>query len=240
MSVEAWHFLPDDGRLRFGNRQKVVVGETLSISERPILCERGFHASRSARDALSYAPGGLLCRVSVGGEIIEDDNKLVGQERTVIWMRDATNMLRAFAREQALSVSHLWDAPQVVHEYLIGGNESIRRDARAAAWDAALAAAWDAAWDAARAAAWAAARDAARDAAWDAAWDAARGASLGAARASVQAAARGASLGAARASVQASSMDGSVNAAWYAALTASLDAARWRFEDLCLAMEHAA
>ena len=87
---------------------------------------------------------------------------------------DATEPLRSFARQCALDVIHLWDAPAVVRQYLETGDESLRDAARyaarAAAWDAAR----DAAWDAARDAAWAAAWDAARAAAWDAAWDAAR------------------------------------------------------------------
>jgi hypothetical protein len=93
-------------------------------------------------------------------------------------------VLREFARECALDVIHLWDAPQIVRDYLESGDDNLRAAARAAArvaaWDAARAAAWDAARAAARAAAMAAAGDAAwaaawaasGDAAWDAAWDA--------------------------------------------------------------------
>ena len=87
--------------------------------------------------------------------------------------------MRRFAADQALSVAHLWDMPQIVREYLTTLDESKRN----AAWDAARSAAWSAArnarnawdawdaWDAswsARSAAWNAAWDAARDAAWDA------------------------------------------------------------------------
>jgi len=75
---------------------------------------------------------------------------------------------------QALSVVHLWDAPDVVLDYLMTGDKSIR--------DAAWAAARIAARDAARYAAWAAARVAARDAARYAAWAAARAAAWDAAR----------------------------------------------------------
>ena len=94
--------------------------------------------------------------------------------------------VRLFARECASDVLHLWDAPQVVKDYLATGDESIRTAAWTAAWTAAGAAAGDAAraaaWTAARAAEGAAARAAARAAAWaaagaaegDAAWTAAR------------------------------------------------------------------
>ena len=76
--------------------------------------------------------------------------------------------IRQFARDCALDVIHLWDAPSVVKEYLETGDEKLRDAARDAAWDAAWAAAM-----AARAAAMAA-----RDAALAAAWDAARYAAI--------------------------------------------------------------
>ena len=76
--------------------------------------------------------------------------------------------IRLFARQCALDVIHLWDAPQLVKKYLKTGDEKIRDAAWDAAWAATRDAAWDAAMDAAMAAAWAAARAAARAAAWDA------------------------------------------------------------------------
>ena len=96
---------------------------------------------------------------------------------------DAEDTLRAFARRCVLDVIDLWDAPDVVREYLETGDEDLRSAAeaatRAATWAAARNAAWDAARDATRAAtqaatraaAQAATRYAARYAAWDAAWD---------------------------------------------------------------------
>ena len=53
--------------------------------------------------------------------------------------------IRRFARQCALDVIHLWNAPPIVKRYLKTGNEKLR--------DAAWAAAWAAAGDAARAAA---------------------------------------------------------------------------------------
>lgn len=44
----------------------------------------------------------------------------------VIWQYDATPVLRQFAREVALDVAHLWNAPPVVLRYLKTGDESIR------------------------------------------------------------------------------------------------------------------
>ena len=174
--MKAWHFLPTDRRLRYGGDTLVEAGHTYTTDQLPVLCESGLHASTEPLDALGYAPGPIICRVDIGGEIVDGGDKIVGTERIVIWMGDATDCLRHFARLCALDVTYLWDAPDVVLRYLHTGDESIRAAARDAAWDAT----WDATWDAARAAARDAARAAARAAAWDAArdaaWDAARAA----------------------------------------------------------------
>jgi hypothetical protein len=197
--MKAWHFVSDT--LRDG-RPVPADGEVL-VHEGPLkLCASGLHASKNILDALQYAPGSIICRVEVGGEIIHGYDKLVCSERTILWRASGEQVLGQFARMCALDVLHLWDAPDIVVQYLKTGDESIRaaaRDAsdaaRDAAGDAAGAAArtaaratdLDAAWAAARDAAWATARDAARteaaaraaarDAAWaaarDAAWDAA-------------------------------------------------------------------
>ena len=158
----AWHFLAEGSVMRDG-RIAPADGVKLVHTGDVIPCSRGLHASAHPFDALQYAPGPVLCLVECGGIIKEHGSpvvdKLACSERTIIARMDATPLLRWFARMQALSVAHLLgDAPpDVVLDYLMTGDKSIRAAARAAAWAAA------------RAAAWAAARDAARDAAWDAA-----------------------------------------------------------------------
>jgi hypothetical protein len=124
----------------------------------------------------------VLCLVECGGIVLHNSDKLVCTERTILARMDAEPLLRYYARQQALSVVHLWDAPQVVLDYLMGDD---------AALAAAGAAAWAAARDdvvdvvnraAARAVAWAAvwspatyaARAAVADAAWAAAGNSAR------------------------------------------------------------------
>jgi hypothetical protein len=176
-TVQAWHFV--NGTLRDG-RPIPADGEVLRYTGPLVMCESGLHASREPFDALQYAPGATLCLVNCSGEIVEGDDKLICTERTIIARMDATDLLRYFARMQALSVIHLWDTEpkDVLLDFLMTGDESLRAAAWAAAWDAARDAAWaaarDAAWAAARDAAWAAARDAAWAAARDAAWAAAR------------------------------------------------------------------
>lgn len=175
--MDAWYFSTETKRLRFGDDREIAVGVTHSIEGEPWLCDRGLHASVKALDALSYAPGPIVWRVRLGGTILTGDDKLCATERTYLSGGiDASETLRLFARKCALDVAHLWDAPQVVIDYLNTGDESIRAAAKEAVWagGAARDAAWDAAWGAARDAAWIAARAAARAAAWAAAWDAAR------------------------------------------------------------------
>lgn len=137
----AWHFVGPT--LRDG-RPVPPDGETL-VHEGPVqMCRSGLHASRRLTDALQYAPGSTICRVRVGDVVEEDDSKLVARERTILWrVEDADDLLHDFARRCAMDVIDLWDAPDVVREYLETGDESLRDAARAAAW----AAAWDAAGD---------------------------------------------------------------------------------------------
>lgn len=136
-------------------------------------CEAGLHASQNILDALRYALGPYIWRVKLGGTIVKDSDKAVATEHQYLWGYDATQVLFAFARREAMDVIHLWDAPDVVRRFLKTGDESLRNAAGAAAWNAAGAAARDAAWDAAGTAAWTTARDAAWVCAGDAAWDAA-------------------------------------------------------------------
>ena len=147
--TRAWHFVGDT--LRDGSPVP-ADGVLLHFDGRPIPCQQGLHASEHPFDALNFAPGPNLCLVECGGIIVPHGSpvdKIVCQERTIIARMDSTPLLRHFARQQALSVVHLWDAPQVVLDYLMG-DDAARAAARAAAWAAAWAAEWDAEWDAAR------------------------------------------------------------------------------------------
>ena len=175
----AWHFV--EATLRDG-RPIPPDGEWL-VHDGPLkLCSYGLHCSIHPFDALRYAPGPVLCRVEYGGEVITDTDKLVCSLRRIIARRDITDLLRRFAREQALSVIHLWDAPDIVRKYLETGDESLSASAWAAAWAAAWATAGATAGATARAAAGAAAGATARVAAGAAAWDAAGAAAREAAR----------------------------------------------------------
>lgn len=100
----AWHFLPEDGCVRFGRRSKIRVGQMLKRSPGKLrMCEYGLHASPTVMAALTYAPGPVLCRVRLGGTILEDDSdglvyrKMVASRRTVLAMKNVSAELQLFA-----------------------------------------------------------------------------------------------------------------------------------------------
>jgi hypothetical protein len=184
--MKGYHFTGDTLR----NGEPIPPVDEWLVHDGPVEpCRSGLHASEHPLDALRYAPGDLLHRVELGGDLQphgDPIDKWVGRRRKIIATIDAEPLLREFARWCALQVIDLWDAPAVVHEYLEGGDESLRE----AAWAAAWAAAREAAWAAAREAAWAAAWAATREAAWAAAWAATREAACDAAWAAARAAQR--------------------------------------------------
>jgi hypothetical protein len=181
--IKAWHFVGEDRRLRYGDGRKVRAGRVYSYTgERPPeLCKRGVHASERLLDALEYAPGAILCRVEVWGDVVRDGDKLVARHRKVLWTLDATRILHEFAcryAARALTAAKVtdkrcWNAITVKRAWLAGkATDDELSAAGSAAWDAAGSAAWDAAGSAARSAAGSAAGSAARSAAGSAARDA--------------------------------------------------------------------
>ena len=187
----AWHFVSASYTLRDGSPS--ILGATETHDGPMVLCQSGLHWSEHALDALKYASSPILRRVRVWGDIQTQDDKGISRNREVLWQGDVSSVLRSFARKQALSVIHLWDAPACVRNHLETGDESLRAAACAAMYDA---------WDVARTAACAAARDAARDAAWDAAWAAAMAAAWDAVWAAAWDTARDTARGAAKAMLE--------------------------------------
>ncbi len=163
--MKAWWF--SNGKtLPHGDNRRVKIGRTHKVKGEIIPCENGLHASVRPGDALSYAPGNIIWRVDIGGDVAEGLDKLCGSERTYLAGGvDASEVLQKFARLCALDVIHLWDAPEIVVRYLKTGNESIRGAAYNAAYNAAYSAASNAASRAASRAASSAAHSAAHGAA---------------------------------------------------------------------------
>lgn len=205
--VFVWHFVGDNLR---DSSPIPKDGEWLKFNGKLILCSQGLHASLDPFDALEYAPGATLCRVQVRGKIIYGTNKLVATERMIVCRMNATELLRYFARMQALSVAHMYDTPEVIIDYLMTGDEGLRGAARVSA----------------RGDTWSAARNSAWEAAGATSWEAAGAAALAAAAAGAGAAA------AAAAGAGPASWAGAGGDARSAAWTAARDAARKDFTDL--------
>lgn len=110
--MKAWHFLPNDRHLQFGSRELITVGKKLETRNEIGMYDYGFSASKNILDALSYAPGSIVCRVEIGNEIIHHPDKLVASERTVLWMYDATAVLYKFACLCIRDMEPLWGTPR--------------------------------------------------------------------------------------------------------------------------------
>ena len=142
----AWHFCGD--KLRDGSaRAKPDKIERIDGDLK--LCHRGLHWARNPFDALQYAGGAILRLVEPRGTIIEPANEDKGcsSERLIIAEIDASEMLRYFARMQAINCLDNWisDPDQIILEWLFSGDEAARSAARSAAESAAESAAWSAA-----------------------------------------------------------------------------------------------
>lgn len=129
-SLLGWHFVGET--LRDG-RPIPQDGEWIMHDGPIVPCKSGLHMSVDPFDALCFATGATLCRVELAGEIVghgDPVGKYVGRRRMVLSRIDATQLLRRFAADQALSAAHLWDMPDVVRQYLETLDESIRDAAR--------------------------------------------------------------------------------------------------------------
>lgn len=129
--MRAWHFTSRKGYLSDGT--PIVLGEPVPHIDGPIVTgKRGYHASPAVYDALEYAPGPHLYRVDLSGAIephgepidkshVPDDYMYAASDSTAIAYIDATDLLFGFARQCALDVAHLWDAPEEwLHELRTG------------------------------------------------------------------------------------------------------------------------
>ena len=144
--MKAWHFTNEKMTLGYGDGRKIVEGECLSCEGDIEICRNGMHGSKRIVDALRYAPGPILTRVEITGDVVEDDNKIAGRHRKVLWSLDATEILHRFAVQVALDACHeagvtdpvVLAAPQAKLDWLDGkiSNEELVA-ARSAAWSAA-------------------------------------------------------------------------------------------------------
>ena len=136
--MKAWHF--SNGTLGYSDNRRVREGEVYSCEGEIELCHNGMHGSVRAFDALSFRKGCIVSRVEIVGEVKRAGDKVVGRSRRVLWTYDATEVLGKFSRMCALDVIGLWDASDVVVQYLKTGDEHIRAEALSTAYAAGYAA----------------------------------------------------------------------------------------------------
>ncbi len=188
--MKAWHFLNKNRKLGNGDGRLVRKGSIFTVDPPIELCRSGLHASIRLIDALQYAPGPIICRVEMRGDIIHGSDKLVATERKCLWWINAERMLHEFAcwcakgalEKARVTDRRCWIAIETKLAWLKGKATNQELDAAwSAAQSAAQSAAESAAWSAAQSAAWSAAQSAAESAARSAAWSAARSAAESAA-----------------------------------------------------------
>jgi hypothetical protein len=116
------------------------IGEWLIFPGKPVICQKGFHASQHPMDALKYAPGFKLHLVELMDIETEQEDKVVAKGRKIIATIDSKPVILSCARKFASDVLHLWDAPEVVKKYLKTGDPTLANVAANAAAFAAYAA----------------------------------------------------------------------------------------------------
>ena len=99
--MKAFWFSKQDCKLQYGDGRMAEVGVTHTVEGELVLCERGLHASKRLLDAVKYAPDSMLWLVDVDG-CIDGQDKLCGRSRTYLAKFNAEDVLREFARKQAL------------------------------------------------------------------------------------------------------------------------------------------
>ena len=127
--MQAYHFLSKDKKLRYGSKELVEVGKTIRVNpNKLIMCQYGLHASICIIDALQYAPGPVLCHVTLGGNILKTEDKVCASERTANSIVDISNILHEFScrlAEQTLqdyniTDKRLWNAIEAKRQWLKG------------------------------------------------------------------------------------------------------------------------
>lgn len=124
----AWHFLEKSKKLRYGDDRLAAVGRILSVGGPIKLCQNGLHGSIRLMDALHYAPGFILSRVKIWGNVDKEDDKICGRCREILWMKDVTDEINEFSYlcvKRALSWERnpnrkLWDVIEMRWKWMSG------------------------------------------------------------------------------------------------------------------------
>jgi len=124
----AWHFMKEDRCLRFHDGRKAIKGKWLTYHGvgKITSCRRGMHASVRILDAAEYAPGPIIARVELAGNIVKDDDKICAEHRKVLWWMNGKKVFLRFMLACAVDLIPKNDIPKEVIEYVRTGRESSR------------------------------------------------------------------------------------------------------------------
>ena len=106
--ILAYHFLKSDMCSHEGHEPPWKEGETRTLDGEIVICVYGYHASRTAWDALQFAPGPVLCLVEVE-PVEERADKLASRSRRLIKAVNLERELREFAADCAERMLHFYE-----------------------------------------------------------------------------------------------------------------------------------
>lgn len=122
--ILAWYFSTQKKRLRYNDGRKIAPGVTHEVEGVPKVCRWGLHGSAHIADALKIAPGPIVWRVELSGDMDKELDKVAATTRHYLWGYDASKIIQDFARKCALDVAHLWTDSEVVIHFLKTGDKN--------------------------------------------------------------------------------------------------------------------
>jgi hypothetical protein len=108
MTKTLYKFLRTGLKSDNGENRDWVIGEWREEKGGLGICSRGFHASKTPLQALSYVSGEILAKVEVRGESIIQENQECWSEMRIVkawhWKKEDSMALAIFAAEQVIDI----------------------------------------------------------------------------------------------------------------------------------------
>ena len=119
--VLAFHFIAGDKTLRYQDKIKVEVGQTLEVTGTLEPCTWGLHGCTKPNDCINYLPKSetlYVCLVRLHGNILSENDKIVASRRTVFAMANIGNVFKLWG---------IWCAGQALKNELKCGRTPDKR-----------------------------------------------------------------------------------------------------------------
>ena len=124
--IRAWYFSDATKKLRYGDGRDIAIGIEHTVKGYPDPCHYGLHGSEQILDALGNAPGPIVWLVELSGRIKRRRGKMAATRRKYIAGGiDISDLLRRFARAEALLVVDKWFCSGTVKRWLEIGDEAV-------------------------------------------------------------------------------------------------------------------